>query len=95
MITCKYFRIGILSPAVDSLLMMNIAGHRLDWEKEVCNEAICIVHSLYPYSKEQKGAVLTSGFGTNKTLMFLMYTKAFPGIVLLASSVYLSAMQSP
>lgn len=88
MIRSKNFWRGIVSMAIVPLLLIDIGEHRIEWEKEVWNETIYLVQSVYSYDKQQKAVILDRIFDENKTLMFLMYVKGFSSVVLLIASLY-------
>ena len=58
MIRSRNFWIGIVSLAIIPLLLIYIGEHRIDWEKEVWNETIYLVQSVYPCDKQQKAIIL-------------------------------------
>lgn len=88
MIKSRNFWIGMVYFAVITLLLIDIPEHYMDWQKEVREEIITVAQNVYTYSKDQKAKVLDRVFERNETLTFLIYIKAFLGLVLLGCSIF-------
>jgi len=88
MIKSRYFWLAAVAIAMIPMFSIDIAQHYLDWQKEVREELIVVVQSLYSFNKQQKANILDKVFERNQTLMFLIYVKSFVILILLIFSFY-------
>jgi hypothetical protein len=87
-IKTRNFWIGVIHLAVIPLLLVDVAEHYINWQKEVKEEIIAVVHNSYSFNKQQKAQVLDRVFAQNERLTFLVYIKCFSSLVLLALSIF-------
>ena len=88
MIRSGFFWIAAICLAIIPLLLIDIAEHRLSWQKEVREEIITVVQNEYFFDRQQKAAILDNVFERNQTLIFLMYSKGLASVLLLAPGIY-------
>ncbi|MCC8409704.1 redoxin family protein [Mucilaginibacter sp. UR6-1] len=89
MIRSKLFWTAAIMLAVIPLLCIDIAEHRLAWEKDVREEMINVVQNVYELSREQKAHILDNILERNHTLNMLIYLKSFLVLALLIGGVWL------
>lgn len=87
MIKSKHFWIAAIIIALIPLLVIDIAQHYVDWQKEVREELINVVQT-YSLDRAEKADLLDRVFSRNETLTFLFYTKCFSILVLLLLSFH-------
>lgn len=77
MIRSKNFWVGAILFSIIPVLLIDISVHVIDWEKDVREEIITLVHDLNTYTKSQKTEALDVLLEREKTLNFLIYAKSF------------------
>src|SRR5687768_4413100 len=85
--TFIFWAAAILIALIQALLI-DIAEHKMNWQKEVREEIITIVHNTYSFDKKQKALILDEIFDRNRTLIFLISIKSFAALTLLFVSFY-------
>lgn len=89
MIKSRLFWVAAIMLAVIPWLGIDIAEHRLAWEKDVREEMINVVQNVYDLSREQKAHILDNILERNSTLNMLIYLKSFLVLALLIWGVWL------
>lgn len=85
----KLFWAASIMLAVIPILCIDIAEHRLAWEKDVREEMINVVQNVYDLNREQKAHILDNILERNHTLNMLIYLKSFLAGGLLIAGVWL------
>jgi len=88
MIRSKYFWTGAILLTAIPFLVLDLPKHYVDWHRDVRDQMIYLTYNFYPYTVQQKVAILDHIFTSNRALMALMYVKSFLALILLFLSAY-------
>lgn len=88
MLKSRSFWIAVSLFAFIPWLGIDLAEHKIDWDKDVREELIYLVQEVYSFDKSEKAAILDTVFARNQLLISLMFLKGFLVATLLIGSVY-------